>query len=87
MREAGEKRKEKYFNMDGERQNQNYLKEHNLTMATLAITKLRMARQDVANILNGKLKSTKQISSLLRVVEDFKIGNAKAPNKVRRISK
>lgn len=44
-------------NMDGGRQKiRDYLKEHNLTMATLAV-QYSMARQDVTNILNGKLKN------------------------------
>ena len=44
-------------NMDGGRQKiRDYLKEHNLTMATLAV-QYSMTRQDVTNILNGKLKN------------------------------
>ena len=46
-------------NMDGGRQKvRDYLKEHNLTMATLAV-QYSMTRQDVTNILNGKLTGVK----------------------------
>ncbi len=43
-------------NMDNGRQKFWISKENNLTMATLAV-QYNMARQDVTNILNGKLKS------------------------------
>lgn len=44
-------------NMDNGRQKiLDYLKENNLTMATLAV-QYSMTRQDVTNILNGKLKN------------------------------
>ena len=60
-------------NMDGGRQKiRDYLKEHNLTMATLAV-QYSMARQDVTNILNGKLKNLQANQFIARVIEDFKI--------------
>ena len=49
-----------------------YLKENNLTMATLAV-QYNMARQDVTNILNGKLKNPQAHRFVARVIEDFKI--------------
>ena len=49
-----------------------YLKEHNLTMATLAV-QYSMTRQDVTNILNGKLKNPQANQFIARVIEDFKI--------------
>ena len=49
-----------------------YLKEHNLTMATLAV-QYSMARQDVTNILNDKLKNPQANQFIARVIEDFKI--------------
>ena len=60
-------------NMDGGRQKiRDYLKEHNLTMATLAV-QYSMTRQDVTNILNGKLKNPQANQFIARVIEDFKI--------------
>ena len=60
-------------NMDGGRQKiRDYLKEHNLTMATLAV-QYSMTRQDVTNILNGKLKNPQANQLIARVIEDFKI--------------
>lgn len=60
-------------NMDGERQKiRDYLKEHNLTMVTLAVP-YSMTRQDVTNKLNGKLKNRQANQFIARVIEDFKI--------------
>ena len=60
-------------NMDNGRQKVlDYLKENNLTMATLAV-QYNMARQDVTNILNGKLKNPQAHRFVARVIEDFKI--------------
>ena len=41
-------------------------------MATLAV-QYNMARQDVTNILNGKLKNPQAHRFVARVIEDFKI--------------
>lgn len=49
-----------------------YLKENDLTMATLAV-QYSMTRQDVTNILNGKLKNPQAYRFVARVIEDFKI--------------
>lgn len=68
-------RKEKKYmpNMDNGRQKVlDYLKENNLTIATLAV-QYNMARQDVTNILNGKLKNPQAHRFVARVIEDFKI--------------
>ena len=60
-------------NMDNGRQKVlDYLKENNLTIATLAV-QYSMARQDVTNILNGKLKNPQAHRFVARVIEDFKI--------------
>lgn len=60
-------------NMDGGRQKvRDYLKEHGLSMATLAV-QYSMTRQDVTNILNGKLKNPQANQFIARVIEDFKI--------------
>ena len=60
-------------NMDNGRQKVlDYLKDNNLTMATLAV-QYNMARQDVTNILNGKLKNPQAHRFVARVIEDFKI--------------
>ncbi len=60
-------------NMDNGRQKiLDYLKENNLTLATLAV-QYNMARQDVTNILNGKLKNPQAHRFVARVIEDFKI--------------
>lgn len=60
-------------NMDNGRQKVlDYLKENNLTFATLAV-QYNMARQDVTNILNGKLKNPQAHRFVARVIEDFKI--------------
>lgn len=60
-------------NMDNGRQKiLDYLKENNLTMATLAV-QYSMTRQDVTNILNGKLKNPQAHRFVARVIEDFKI--------------
>lgn len=60
-------------NMDNGRQKVlDYLKENNLTIATLAV-QYNMARQDVTNILNGKLKNPQAHRFVARVIEDFKI--------------
>ena len=49
-------------NMDNGRQKVlDCLKENNLTMATLAV-QYNMARQDVTNILNGRLKKSTSAS-------------------------
>lgn len=49
-----------------------YLKTNNITIATLAV-QYGMVRQDVTNILNGKLKSPQANRFIARVIEDFKI--------------
>lgn len=60
-------------NMDSGRQKiLDYLKENNLTMTTLAV-QYSMARQDVTNILNGKLKNPQAHRFIACVIEDFKI--------------
>ena len=60
-------------NMDNGRQKiLDYLKENDLTMATLAV-QYSMTRQDVTNILNGKLKNPQAHRFVARVIEDFKI--------------
>ena len=60
-------------NMDGGRQKvRDYLKEHGLSKATLAV-QYSMTRQDVTNILNGKLKNPQANQFIARVIEDFKI--------------
>lgn len=60
-------------NMDNGRQKiLDYLKENNLTMATLAV-QYSMTRQDVTNILNGKLINPQAHRFVARVIEDFKI--------------
>ena len=60
-------------NMDNGRQKVlDYLKENNLTIATLAV-QYNMARQDVTNILNGKSKNPQAHRFVARVIEDFKI--------------
>ncbi|AUC91116.1 MULTISPECIES: hypothetical protein [Streptococcus] len=60
-------------NVDGGRQKVlEYLKDNNLTITTLAV-QYSMARQDVTNILNGKLKNPQANRFIARVIEDFKI--------------
>ena len=60
-------------NTDGGRQKiLDYLKANNLTMTTLAV-QYGMVRQDVTNILNGKLKNPQAKRFIARVIEDFKI--------------
>ena len=60
-------------NMDNGRQKiSDYLKENNLTISTLAV-QYDMNRQDVTNILNGKLKNAQAHRFVARVIEDFKI--------------
>ncbi len=60
-------------NIDGGRQKiKYYLKEHGLSMATLAV-QYSMIRQDVTNILNGKLKNPQANQFVARVIEDFEI--------------
>ena len=60
-------------NMDNGRQKVlDYLKENNLTIATLAV-QYNMARQDVTNIWNGKLRNPHAHRVVARVIEDFKI--------------
>lgn len=49
-----------------------YLDENNITMTTLAV-QYGMVRQDVTNILNGKLKNPQANRFIARVIEDFKI--------------
>lgn len=58
---------------DGGRQKiLDYLEANNLTMTTLAV-QYGMVRQDVTNILNGKLKNPQAHRFIARVIEDFKI--------------
>lgn len=60
-------------NTDGGRQKiLTYLEENDLTMTTLAV-QYSMPRQDVSNILNGKLKNPQANKFIARVIEDFKI--------------
>ncbi|EHJ57468.1 MULTISPECIES: hypothetical protein [Streptococcus] len=60
-------------NTDGGRKKiLDYLEENNLTMTTLAV-QYSMPRQDVTNILNGKLKNSQANKFIARVIEDFKI--------------
>ncbi|GAA5403728.1 hypothetical protein SuUB82_17680 [Streptococcus uberis] len=60
-------------NTDGGRKKiLDYLEENNLTMTTLAV-QYSMSRQDVTNILNGKLKNSQANKFIARVIEDFKI--------------
>ncbi|WP_373809007.1 hypothetical protein [Streptococcus ferus] len=60
-------------NMDGGRQKiLSYLKDNDITITTLAV-QYSMARQDVTNILNGKLKNPQANRFIARVIEDFKI--------------
>lgn len=60
-------------NTDGGRQKiLDYLEANNLTMTTLAV-QYGMVRQDVTNILNGKLKNPLANRFIARVIEDFKI--------------
>ena len=60
-------------NTDGGRQKiLDYLEANNLTMTTLAV-QYGMVRQDVTNILNGKLKNPQAHRFVARVIEDFKI--------------
>ncbi|HER1208713.1 TPA: hypothetical protein VOU98_001378 [Streptococcus pyogenes] len=60
-------------NVDGGRQKiLDYLKENELTITTIAV-QYSMARQDVTNILNGKLKNPQANRFIARVIEDFKI--------------
>lgn len=49
-----------------------YLKANNLTRTTLAV-QYGMVRQDVTNILNGKIKNQQANQFIARVIEDFKI--------------
>ncbi|MFU2203627.1 hypothetical protein ACM0QA_02465 [Streptococcus pluranimalium] len=49
-----------------------YLDANNITMTTLAV-QYGMVRQDVTNILNGKLKNPRANRFIARVIEDFKI--------------
>lgn len=61
------------YNMDGGRQRvRDYLKEHGLSRVTLAM-QYSMTRQDVTNILNGKMKNLQTNQFIARVIEDFKI--------------
>ena len=65
-------------NMDGGRQKiRDYLKEHNLTMATLAV-QYSMTRQGCNEYPEWKIKIHKQISSLLGLLKILKFGNAKS---------
>ncbi|MFS6389222.1 hypothetical protein SUW42_05285 [Streptococcus agalactiae] len=60
-------------NADGGRQKiLGYLKENELTITTIAV-QYSMTRQDVTNILNGKLKNPQANRFIARVIEDFKI--------------
>lgn len=60
-------------NVDGGRQKiLGYLKENNISITTLSV-QYSMARQDVTNILNGKLKNPLANRFIARVIEDFKI--------------
>ena len=60
-------------NADGGRQKiLDYSKDNDLTITTLAV-QYSMARQDVTNILNGKLKNPQANRFIARVIEDFKI--------------
>ncbi|HEQ9102270.1 hypothetical protein [Streptococcus dysgalactiae] len=60
-------------NVDGGRQKiLDYLKENELTITTIAV-QYSMARQDVTNILNGKLKNPQANRFIARLIEDFKI--------------
>lgn len=49
-----------------------YLDKNNITMTTLAV-QYGMVRQDVTNILNGKLTNPQANRFIARVIEDFKI--------------
>lgn len=49
-----------------------YLKANNLSLTTLSV-QYGMVRQDVTNILNGKLKNPQANRFIARVIEDFKI--------------
>lgn len=57
---------------DGRQKILDYLKENNLSMTTLAV-QYGMFRQDVTNILNGKLRNPQANRFIARVIEDFKI--------------
>ncbi|NYS33105.1 hypothetical protein HZZ02_04845 [Streptococcus danieliae] len=57
---------------DGRQKILDYLKENNLSMTTLAV-QYGMVRQDVTNILNGKLRNPQAHRFIARVIEDFKI--------------
>ena len=60
-------------NVDGGRQKiLDYLKENQLTMTTLAV-QYSLPKQDVSNILNGKMKNPQANRFIARVIEDFKI--------------
>lgn len=60
-------------NIEGGRQKiLDYLKANNLTITTLAV-QYSMTRQDVTNILNGKLKNAQAVRFIARVIEDFRI--------------
>ncbi|WP_159796514.1 hypothetical protein [Streptococcus halichoeri] len=60
-------------NVDGGRQKiLDYLRENNLTITTIAV-QYSVPRQDVTNILNGKLKNPQANRFIARVIEDFKI--------------
>ena len=73
-------------NMDNGRQKVlDYLKDNNLTMATLAV-QYNMARQDVTNILNGKLKNPQAHRFVARVIEDFKIRQKGKTNETKTLS-
>ncbi|MEY8462474.1 hypothetical protein [Streptococcus merionis] len=49
-----------------------YLDKNNITITTIAV-QYGMVRQDVTNILNGKLKNPQAHRFIARVIEDFKI--------------
>lgn len=49
-----------------------YLKANSLSLTTLSV-QYGMVRQDVTNILNGKLKNPQANRFIARVIEDFKI--------------
>lgn len=57
---------------DGRQKILDYLKENSLSMTTLAV-QYGMVRQDVTNILNGKLRNPQAHRFIARVIEDFKI--------------
>lgn len=50
-----------------------YLDENNITYDNTFAVQYGMVRQDVTNILNGKLKNPQANRFIARVIEDFKI--------------